>query len=150
MIWTILSVLVCLALAIKLIFFTEKERLQSRPIYRVTLFLSAVYAFKQVVDFLYGPLAPTSPWVVMFHLALFVGAVFLKAHHLPWNHSHDTGTKATDQGCVRCLLARGRVLFRSFCARLCGRARGNESGPRNRGAGKQATGTVRAGSERAR
>ena len=87
MIWSVLSVLVCLALVVKLIFFTDEHRRQSRFFYRVVLLLSAVYAFKQIVNFLYQPLDPVSPWVTILHLVLFLGAFFLKPHHLPWNQT---------------------------------------------------------------
>ncbi len=84
MIWSILSVAVCLALTARLLFFTGEHRRQSRFFYRVVLLLSAVYAFDQVLDFVYFA-RPVSPLLTLFHLALFVGAFFLKPHHLPWN-----------------------------------------------------------------
>lgn len=85
MIWTILSVLMCLALTVKLVFFTDNHRSSSRPFYRFVLFLSAVYAAKQVIWGIYYPEQPTNPVVFILHAAMFVGALVIKPCHLPWN-----------------------------------------------------------------
>lgn len=85
MILTTLSVLLCLVLTIKLVFFTDQHRSESRFFYRAILFLSALYAGKQVIGFLYHPEEPTSPWLFGFHVALFIGAFWLRPSHLPWN-----------------------------------------------------------------
>ena len=95
MIWTALSVLVCLALAVKLVFFTDDVRCHSRFFYRAVLLAAAVYAFHQVLNFLYTPGYQVSPWVALFHMALFVGAFFIKPCMLPGNRTrcsdyHDT------------------------------------------------------------
>lgn len=87
MIWTALSVLVCLALAIKLVFFSYDVRCQSRLFYRAVLLVAAVYAFHQVVNFLYTPGYQVSPWEALFHMALFIGAFFIKPYMLPGNRT---------------------------------------------------------------
>ena len=87
MIWTILSVLVCAALVIKLTFFTEEGRIHSRLFYRVMLFLASVYAFYQVVMFLYYPERYISPVVAIFHIVMFIGAFLIKPEHLPGNRT---------------------------------------------------------------
>lgn len=81
---TLLSILVCVALFVKLTFFTDLDRRNSRLFYRLVLFATAIYTAYQIVYGLYG-LEQPSPWRVLLHLAMFVGAFFLKAHHLPWN-----------------------------------------------------------------
>lgn len=85
MIWVILSALVCLALIVKLLFFTDIHRHESKWFYRVILFLTALYAGRHVVNALYTPDYEVSVWRVCLHLSLFVGAFFIKPHHLPWN-----------------------------------------------------------------
>jgi hypothetical protein len=85
MIWTTLSVLMCLALAIKLVFFTDQHRAESRFFYRLILFFSAVYAGKQVIWFVYYPEQPTNPVIFVLHAAMFIGALIIKPCHLPWN-----------------------------------------------------------------
>ena len=95
MIWTALSVLVSLALAIKLVFFTDDVRCQSRFFYRAVLLAAAVYAFHQVLNFLYTPGYQVSPWTALFHMALFIGAFLIKPCMLPGNRTrcsdhHDT------------------------------------------------------------
>lgn len=87
MIWTILSVLVCLALAIKLVFFTDHLRCHSRLFYRAVLFLAAVYAFHQVLNFLYVPGYQVSPITAILHMALFIGAFFINPCSLPGNRT---------------------------------------------------------------
>lgn len=84
---TVISVLVCLALTVKLVFFTDTHRCSSRWFYRTLLFLAAVYAGKQVIGFLYHPQQPTNPWLVLFHIGLFVGAFYVRPAHLPWNQT---------------------------------------------------------------
>lgn len=84
MIWTALSVIVCLALLVKLLFFTDQERCQAGVTYRVIVYLLAVYAFSQVVTFLYAP-ERVSPITTLLHLGMFVAAVMLKPKHFPWN-----------------------------------------------------------------
>lgn len=83
--WTILSVLVCFALAIKLMFFTDHQRSELRLMYRVTLFLSAVYAGKQVIWFFYYPNEHISPVMAILHLLLFLVVLFAQPKLLPWN-----------------------------------------------------------------
>ena len=87
MIWTILSVLVCLALVIKLVFFTDHLRSHSRFFYRVVLLLAAVYAFHQVLNFLYTPGYQVNPLTAILHTILFVGAFFITPCNLPGNRS---------------------------------------------------------------
>lgn len=84
MTWSILSLVVCLALAVKLTFFSDFQRSNSRLMYRVPLFLVTIYAGSVVIDFLYHPV-PTNPFRALFHLALLVGSFILQPHHLPWN-----------------------------------------------------------------
>lgn len=81
---TLLSIAVCIALFVKLTFFTDLDRRNSRLFYRVILFLTTVYTAYQIIYGLYG-LEQPSPWRVVMHLAMFVGAFFLKPEHLPWN-----------------------------------------------------------------
>ena len=85
MLWTILSVLMCTALAIKLIFFTDQHRQASRFFYRAVLFASAVYAGKQVIWGIYYPDQPTNPVIFILHAAMFIGALVIKPCWLPWN-----------------------------------------------------------------
>lgn len=89
MTWHILSSLLCLALVIKLTFFTDEHRRQSRFIYRVTLLLVTVYAFDQWIDVLYYPFKPVSPLLTVVNLSLLAGSFVLKPHHLPWNLKHE-------------------------------------------------------------
>lgn len=84
MIWTLLSVLVCLALTIKLMFFTP-DRVETRWFHRVMLVLACWYAGAQVINFLFHPYEQTSPMMVLLHLSVFVASFVVKAHHLPWN-----------------------------------------------------------------
>jgi hypothetical protein len=89
MIWTALSVLVCIALAVKLVFFSDHIRCRSRFFYRFMLLLSAVYAFQEVVCFIYTPGYEVSPATAIFHMALLVGAFFIKPENLPKNHTRE-------------------------------------------------------------
>lgn len=89
MIWTILSVAMCTALVVKLVFFTDQKRQDSRLFYRITVFFSAVYAGKQVIWYLYYPDSPIDPIIALFHIALFVGAFVVKPEYLEWKHRDD-------------------------------------------------------------
>lgn len=81
MFWTILSVLVCIGLIVKVIFFSDDERSQSNLFYRVALFFVAIYAFSQVIGVLYHPDLQSSPISALIHLAMFVAAFWLRAEH---------------------------------------------------------------------
>lgn len=94
MIWSILSVLVCVSLVIKLIFFTDEQRRQAGLFYRIVIYMSAVYAFNHVITFLYEP-HRVSPWVTILHLALFIGAFLIKPHHTV--HHINRGRRITDR-----------------------------------------------------
>ena len=87
MIWTVLSVVVCLALVVKLVFFTDQVRCHSRLFYRAVLLMSAVYAFHQVLMAIYNPGREVSPITTIIHLLMFVGAFVLKPEHLPGNRT---------------------------------------------------------------
>ena len=81
---TWLSLAVCVGLFVKLTFYTDLDRRNSRLFYRFVLFATVIYTGYQIVYGIYG-LEQPSPWRVLMHLAMFVGAFFVKAHHLPWN-----------------------------------------------------------------
>lgn len=84
--WTApLSAMACLALVVKLVFFSYSHRQASKGVYRVVLFLVTVYAGKQVIDFLYLPDLYVHPLEALFHLALFLGALVMKPRYLPGN-----------------------------------------------------------------
>ena len=87
MIWSILSVLVCAALIVKLMFFTDQLRRQSNLFYRLVIFASAVYAFDHILMQVYSP-HQISPWKTLLHLGLFLGALWIRPEHLdPTYHS---------------------------------------------------------------
>lgn len=88
MIWSILSIAMCTALVVKLVFFTDHLRQDSKLFYRITVFASAVYAGKQVIWYLYYPDEPVNPIIAVFHICLFVGAFLIKPHYLEWTRKH--------------------------------------------------------------
>lgn len=98
MITTVLSVLVCLALTIKLIFFTDQHREESRWVYRAILFVVAVYCGHVVIDFLYHPRVPTNPGWLVLHTGMLIGAFVIKPEYLPRNQPHETSVPAVHTG----------------------------------------------------
>lgn len=93
MFWPLMSMALCAFLVVRLVFWTNEHRRESRWYYRVLLFLVTVYAANEVLHFLYNPLEPVSPWLALFHMALVYGAFIIKPQHLPWNGHHDTASK---------------------------------------------------------
>jgi hypothetical protein len=85
MTWTILSALACLALVVKLTFFSDHCRAASKWVYRIPLFGVTVYAAAQLIDLIYPPHEPIGAIKALFHLGLLVGSFVLKPCHLPWN-----------------------------------------------------------------
>lgn len=91
--WTVVSVLACGALIIKLLFFTDEHRAESRWIYRVLLYIITVYAASHLVTVLYDHDFVVHPTRVAMHLMLLVGAIFMRPEFLPWNQPHDPASK---------------------------------------------------------
>lgn len=89
MILTLISVFVCLGLAIKLMFFSDHHRKESRVFHRIVLLLVVWYAGRHVLNLLFVPGYELSAWRVFVHLTLFIGAFVMKPEYLPWNHKHD-------------------------------------------------------------
>lgn len=122
MILTVLSVLLCLALAVKLVFFSDQHRGASRWLYRAVLFLVTVYCGHVVIDFLYHPQTPTNPVWVVVHSLMLIGAFILKPEHLPWNLPRETSIPAVHTGGRNPPVVRQRVRSESVY-RFQGQAR---------------------------
>lgn len=123
MFWSFLSMAFCAFLVARLVFWTNEHRRESLWHYRALLFLVTVYAASNVLDFIYNPFEPVSPWLALFHLALIYGAFIIKPQHLPWNGKHDTASKT--RGAVGDTASRLRYGLRSPLLRS-GQARSEE------------------------
>lgn len=82
--WAYSAAVLSLILTIKLMFFTEHERVASRLFYRLTLFGFAFWSATVLIDVLYLREA-IGPGKVVFLAGCLYGSFKLKAHHLPWN-----------------------------------------------------------------
>lgn len=83
-IWAVLTAIVCLALCVKLTFFTETDRCNSRWPYRVILFLSNIAFASRFIDIVYSK-EPGSFWEFGFFSTLLAGSFMVRYWHLPWN-----------------------------------------------------------------
>lgn len=86
MILTLLSALVSIILVVKLLFWTDTHRQESRWFYRVLLYVVVLYSARHVINLLFDPTYQPSMWRVFLHLTLFVAGAFMKPQYLPWNH----------------------------------------------------------------
>jgi hypothetical protein len=77
MIWTVLPLLVCLALTVRLVFFMDEYRIWAPRWQRLLMFMGAVYAGKQVIWLAYYNLEFT-PLATVFHVAVLAGTFQLK------------------------------------------------------------------------
>lgn len=91
---TMISMAMCAALTVRLMFFSDAHRQGSRWYWRVVLFLVTLYCAARVVDFLYYPEQPTSIWLVLLHTALLFGAFLIRPQYLPWNGYDDLSIQA--------------------------------------------------------
>ena len=82
---SILSLLVCAVLAVKLMFFTDEHRKQSRWYYRVLLFVVTVYDANLIIEFVYVPDRAIGIWEFLFQVVLLIGAFVIKPEYLPFN-----------------------------------------------------------------
>lgn len=92
--WTLLFAGANTLLCIRLLFFSDKDRQLSHWIYRVMLFLVAIYVGRQVIYIVFFPNEPVSAWAAIFHVGLFIGALFMRPEYLPGNCSYDTTKRA--------------------------------------------------------
>ena len=85
MIWTYLTALTCLALCVKMIFFTEADRVESRLGYRILLFISTVAFGWRFIDILYHADQHVGFFNFIVYLALLIGSFHVRWWHLPGN-----------------------------------------------------------------
>ena len=90
MIWSILSALACLGLIVRLTFYTDAHREQSRWLYRALLYFITIYAGHVLITFWYNPLTGTNPLLAIFHMAMLAAALVMRPEYLPGNLKHDT------------------------------------------------------------
>lgn len=86
MTWTVISLLACALLAIRLMFFMDRQRSRSRLIYRVPMFVVVLWMGYQLIEYAYHPV-PIPSWRALSNVCLLIGSFFLQPHHLPWNQT---------------------------------------------------------------
>lgn len=85
MIWAFITAVFSLLLCIKLVFFTDCDRIHSRLVYRLFLYLLTLAIASRLVGILYAKSMP-GPVECFITGVLLFGSFFVKAENLPWNH----------------------------------------------------------------
>ncbi len=93
-VWTLLFASANALLCIRLLFFSDKDRQESRWGYRLLLFLAAIYVGRQVITVVFFPNEPVHVLAALFHVGLFIGSMLMRPEYLPGNCSHDTTKRA--------------------------------------------------------
>lgn len=99
--WSILYISANLLLCIRLLFFSDRDRQASRWVYRLLLFLVAIYVGRGVILFIYHPGMTIPPMVAIGHMGVLIGALLMRPEYLPGNCSYDTTKRAyRELGCT--------------------------------------------------